>query len=187
MCGITGIISKNLNNYSIEKVNYSLDKLHNRGPDNKGIWISKDNKIILGHTRLSIQDTSNLGSQPMLSKCGKYVIIYNGEIYNLNELKEKLPKEVKSSLSSNSDTEVLLNSLIHNGVEDTCKLIDGMFVLFSSKSYKVKFISLETNLEKKPIYYSISRDSIFFASTLEALNIYANQNQNSKKKVSNII
>ena len=182
MCGITGIISKNLNNYLIEKVNYSLDKLHNRGPDNKGIWISKDNKIILGHTRLSIQDTSNLGSQPMLSKCGKYVIIYNGEIYNLNELKEKLPKEVRFSLSSNSDTEVLLNSLIHNGVEDTCKLIDGMFGFVFLQNLTKKIYIARDKFGEKPIYYSISRDSIFFASTLEALNIYSNQNQKLEKE-----
>ena len=160
MCGITGIISKNLNNLT-EKVNYSLDKLHTRGPDDRGIWISKDNKIILGHTRLSIQDISNLGSQPMLSKCGKYVIIYNGEIYNLNEIKEKLPKEVKSSLSSNSDTEVLLNSLIHNGVEDTCKSIDGMFSFVFFKNPTVKFYIARDKFGEKPIYYSISRDSIF--------------------------
>ena len=72
MCGITGIITKN-RNPSIKMVNSSLDKLTNRGPDDRGIWISKDEKIILGHTRLSIQDVTNLASQPMLSKCGKYL------------------------------------------------------------------------------------------------------------------
>lgn len=181
MCGITGIISNKLDNIAIEKVNYSLDKLNNRGPDDRGIWISKDKKVILGHTRLSIQDISNLGSQPMLSRCRKYVIIYNGEIYNLKEIKEKLPKEVKSALSSTSDTEVLLNSLIHNGVEDTCKSIDGMFSFVFFKISQNKIYIARDKFGEKPIYYSISRDSISFASTLEALNIYSNQNQKLEK------
>ena len=153
MCGITGIISNKLDNIAIEKVNYSLDKLNNRGPDDRGIWISKDKKVILGHTRLSIQDISNLGSQPMLSKCRKYVIIYNGEIYNLKEIKEKLPKEVKSALSSTSDTEVLLNSLIHNGVEDTCKSIDGMFSFVFFKISQNKIYIARDKFGEKPIYF----------------------------------
>ncbi len=181
MCGITGIISKN-SNPSIKMVNASLDKLTNRGPDDRGIWISKDEKIILGHTRLSIQDITNLASQPMLSKCGKYIIIYNGEIYNLKEIKEKLPKEVKSSLSSSSDTEVLLNSLIHNGIEDTCKAIDGMFGFVFFKIIENKIYIARDKFGEKPLYYSITKDSILFASTVEALNIYSNQNQNLDKE-----
>ena len=180
MCGITGIVNKNLINPR-ENLNLSMDKLTNRGPDDRGIWISKDEKIFLGHTRLSIQDISNLGSQPMISKCKRYVIIYNGEIYNLNALKKTIPKAVNCSLNSNSDTEVLLNSLIHNGIENTCKFIDGMFSFAFFKINEEKLYIARDKFGEKPLYYSISDNGICFGSTVECLKDYSNQNQTLNK------
>jgi len=171
MCGITGIIKKkSIDN--IDKINESINKLKNRGPDDSGIWISRDKNSVLGHTRLSIQDTSKKGSQPMLSNCRNYVILFNGEIYNKEYLKSKIPKNVRDNLNSTSDTEILLNSLIHNGLKKTCKLIDGMFSLVFYDLRKKSIFLARDKFGEKPLFYCLKRNLICFASTIDALKVY---------------
>ena len=94
-----------------------------RGPDDSGIY--QDEDIFLGHTRLSILDLSH-GHQPMVSDNGRFVIVYNGEIYNYLTLRDDLLKK-RISLSSTSDTEVILNLYQHYGLHDTLDMIEGMF------------------------------------------------------------
>ena len=89
-----------------------IGKLKNRGPDNDGIWVDSSSGIALGHTRLSIQDLSQAGNQPMVSKSGRYVLIFNGEIYNHKEIRKLLPNK---KWRSKSDTESLLVAF-ENGV-----------------------------------------------------------------------
>ena len=94
MCGIAGILLKksdNLNRRILEKITNSVD---HRGPDSFGYWSSNDGRIHLGHRRLSIIDLSNDGDQPMISSCGRYVITFNGEIYNFKKLRNELIKKV---------------------------------------------------------------------------------------------
>ena len=171
MCGITGIISgKPINN--IEKINESISILKNRGPDDSGIWISKEKNSVFGHTRLSIQDTSKKGSQPMISNCGNYIILFNGEIYNKEYLKSNIPKNKKDNLNSTSDTEILLYSLIHNGLKKTCKLINGMFSLVFYDLRKKKIFLARDKFGEKPLFYSLKTNLFCFASTIDALKVY---------------
>ena len=87
MCGINGVISDQKISNLAEIVSSMNEKLIHRGPDGRGVWINEEQNIGLGHTRLSILDLSNLGSQPMHSSSSRYVITFNGEIYNFLELK----------------------------------------------------------------------------------------------------
>ena len=112
MCGILGHISKNINKESFKLL---LNKLGHRGPDDSGIFFQNGN-IALGQTRLSIIDLSADGHQPMISNCGNYVIIFNGEIYNYQEISTDLLKK-KYQFNSSTDTEVILNGFIEYGSE----------------------------------------------------------------------
>ena len=178
MCGITGIINNKLTD-PLNKINFSISRLKDRGPDDSGIWKSENSSIYLGHTRLSIQDITNSGSQPMLSKCKKYVLIYNGEIYNFAELKKSLPKNIL--FHSNSDTELLLNCLVHNGIDLTCKLIDGMFSFCFYKIRENKIYFARDKFGEKPLYFKNDNKGFFFASTIDALKVYLSSKQNLNK------
>jgi asparagine synthase (glutamine-hydrolysing) len=126
MCGFFGILGfKNFNSADIEK---SLFAIKHRGPDDSGIWIDQNDKICLSHTRLSIVDLSPLGHQPMVSKNKRYVIIFNGEIYNFNSIKLEIESKFGfKEWISNSDTEILLESISLWGIEEAVNKLSGMF------------------------------------------------------------
>ena len=113
MCGITGIIafSKSGTEY-LDKVENAVKTLAQRGPDSNGIYTH--NNVALGHTRLSVIDTSDAASQPFTDNSGRYTIIYNGEFYNYKEHR-KILESKGVRFRSNSDTEVLLYLYIHEG------------------------------------------------------------------------
>ena len=108
MCGVTGIynyLNKPINLRStVEKI---VELQHARGPDDRGIWQSKCNKVFFGHNRLTIIDLSKNGKQPFISKDENFVITFNGEIYNFKEIKKELT-EKRIYFKSNSDTEVII-------------------------------------------------------------------------------
>ncbi len=167
MCGINGILS----NSSIENFEnqiISMNKLLNhRGPDYQGHWLSNCKKVGFGHTRLSIIDTSELGNQPMKSSSGRYVITYNGEIYNYRELK----KLHNINCISNSDTEVLLELIESIGLENTLQNIDGMFA-FALWDNKNKTLNLcRDRFGEKPIYYGWVQDNFVFSSQLDCIKL----------------
>ena len=92
MCGIAGYINfvdRIIDNNKIKKLTNSIK---HRGPDNKGYWLSKNRKVVMVNTRLAIQDLSKNGNQPFLSKDGRYLIVFNGEIYNFKFLKKKIKR-----------------------------------------------------------------------------------------------
>ena len=99
MCGIAGtVLTKPFNQDNIFKeVSSMIDELVHRGPDSQGTWLGEDSSIALGHRRLSILDLSPKGSQPMTSSCGKFVIVFNGEIYNHLVIREELSKYQKKN------------------------------------------------------------------------------------------
>ncbi len=144
MCGIAGIIS--LNNISLNS-DFLIEKMKNallhRGPDGEGTWYSSDRRVFLGHRRLSIIDLTNHAAQPMLSHDGRYVLTYNGEIYNYIELRKKCEKR-KSIFNSNSDTEVILECFRHWG-HNAFSLFIGMWAL-----------ALYDLIEKKLFYREIN-------------------------------
>ena len=121
MCGITGFwdLKKIYRSQDLKNIiNKMKDSLQSRGPDDKNTWIDKKNNLCLGHTRLSIIEPSILGRQPMISNNKRFVIIYNGEIYNFLDLKKELQKK-NIVFKSNCDTEILLESCSYWGVEKT--------------------------------------------------------------------
>ena len=112
MCGIAGLIGwTGTENQTTDIIKRFQSSLHHRGPDNKGHWVSKVDMISFVHTRLSILDLSNSGNQPMQSSCGRYVIIFNGEIYNHLKIRIVLQNYSKNiNWRSTSDTETLLQA-----------------------------------------------------------------------------
>ena len=127
MCGIAGFISTS--GYNSENLLEMAKTLSHRGPDDQGFWINLDDGIGLAHTRLSILDLSPAGHQPMESSSGRYVMIYNGEIYNHKELLKDLESIKPRNLRGHSDTEILLLGIEEWGIKSTLEKIDGMFAI----------------------------------------------------------
>ncbi len=124
MCGLVGSASRTR---QVSKLTDGLALLNHRGPDDSGQWFSLDGRVALGHVRLAIQDLSPVGRQPMCSACGRYVIVFNGEIYNFMVLREQLLR-LGYSFRSNIDTEVVLAAYQEWGSESV-KFFNGMFGL----------------------------------------------------------
>jgi len=161
MCGILGFIGE----YDREKAESSLSKLDHRGPDNTGIY--SDGNVFLGHKRLSIIDFSDSANQPMTSVDGRFIVVFNGEIYNFNELKNK----VDYPFSTNSDTEVIL-ALFDKYGEDFVDMLKGMFAIaIYDKSEKALWL-FRDRYGKKPVYYTVSNGTFIFASEIKAITSY---------------
>ena len=165
MCGIAGFWD--LNKKSSKDLDLNIKKmtncLYSRGPDDKGFWIDKKDCIALGHRRLSILELSKLGKQPMFSRNKRFIIIYNGEIYNYLEIKEELKKEGKS-FKSNCDTEVLIEAIDSWGIQRTLIKIAGMFSFAIWDKKKKKIYLARDRLGIKPLYWSIQNKIFYFAS-----------------------
>ena len=169
MCGITGIISFNeKGGERLSKVRVSNDKLSRRGPDGAGFF--ENDCLALGHRRLSIIDTSDNASQPMSDPSGRYTIIFNGEIFNFRELREKYFPD-KDDWHSQSDTEILLHLFIR--LKEKClPLLSGFFALAIFDSEKEELFIARDRFGKKPVHYHKTEDHLVFASELKALLAY---------------
>lgn len=176
MCGIAGFCNfigdKNVN---IERMK---ERMLHRGPDAGGSYHSEDGYVSLGHRRLSIIDLSENGSQPMVSRSGRYVIVYNGEIYNYKKIAKKLLEEKKvEAFRGTSDTEVLLEAFEAYGIKEAISLCKGMFAI-ALYDKKQKFLYLlRDRVGEKPLYYGQMGESFVFASELgciAALDGFAN-------------
>jgi asparagine synthase (glutamine-hydrolysing) len=152
--------------------NLAISVMSHRGPDSHGVWKSNDNRVGLGHLRLSVLDLSSASNQPMVSPDGRYTIAYNGEIYNYLELRDELIR-LGYKFFTNGDTEVLLSAYREWG--DSClKNLNGMFsfVIHDKGSSDVteSLFFARDRAGEKPFYYSHTVDSFLFASELKALN-----------------
>lgn len=157
MCGIFGIIGSAWS----EDFDRALDSLAHRGPDARGLW--RHGPATLGHRRLAIIDLTG-GAQPMVSDDGRYVLTFNGEIYNYRQLADEL-RSAGVAIHTHSDTEVLLKALIHWGRDALVKL-DGIFAFgFWDRLAETLFLARD-RFGIKPLYYSTCR-GLVFASTLE--------------------
>ena len=165
MCGINGIL--HLSNTIIDE-NQLLkmrDVLEHRGPDSAGFFIDKN--IGLGHRRLSIIDTSSAGHQPFHSENGRYILVFNGEIYNYASFYPELEsKGIK--LKSGSDTEVLLKLFELYGLEMLSRL-NGMFAFAIWDKEEKKLVLVRDRMGVKPLYYSFYQNTLYFASEQKAL------------------
>ena len=170
MCGIAGIFQTKPYSNNQDRVQIAqnmCDSLINRGPDSGGIWSDTELPITLCHRRLSIIDLSPEGHQPMLSNSGRFIICFNGEIYNFLEIKKELDK-YNINFKGRSDTEILLAAFENIGISRTLQKIKGMFAiaLFDRKERKIYFI--RDHLGKKPLYIGFANNDLVFASELRA-------------------
>src|SRR5438876_6979907 len=154
MCGITGFWqeSRTPEQTLTEWGDAMNSTLRHRGPDDAGLWVDASAGIVLGHRRLSIVDLSPGGHQPMISHCGRHVIVFNGEIYNHLDIRRELEKEGRH-LVSTSDTEVLVNACALWGVERTLSRLNGMFSFALWDRAKRTLTVARDRLGKKPLYY----------------------------------
>ena len=165
MCGINGIFHLNFKQVDQNQLVKMRDILEHRGPDDSGIYI--DNTIGLGHRRLSIIDTSSAGHQPFFSENGRYVLVFNGEIYNYQSFYPEL-KSKGITLKSGSDTEVLLQLYELYGMEMLHKL-NGMFAFAIWDIQEKKLTLCRDRMGVKPLYYCIHQNTLYFASEQKAL------------------
>ncbi len=164
MCGIAGILGKkNIESAILPMV----EALHLRGPDDKGIWTSVKGSVALGHARLSIIDLSATGHQPMHLEEERYSLVYNGEIYNFNELKSELIK-LGFSFRGSSDTEVILAGWKAWGKAMVARL-RGMFAFALWDADKEELILARDRMGIKPLVYAQKDGNLIFGSSLDAL------------------
>ena len=166
MCGINGILHLQSQKKIDERVLTKMrDSLEHRGPDDKGIFI--ENNIGLGHRRLSILDVSLGGHQPFPSEDGRYVMVYNGEIYNFKEFYPEL-KSNGFDIRTSSDTEVLLKLYQMHGLKMLNRL-NGMFAFAIWDKIEKKLTVVRDRMGVKPLYYSFYNETFYFASEQKAL------------------
>jgi asparagine synthase (glutamine-hydrolysing) len=164
MCGIFGQVNYN-KKVSLEAAIKMSQALYHRGPDGEGIWSNESQSVFLGHRRLAILDLSDNGKQPMISKCGRFILSFNGEIYNYKELKKILP-EVE--FRSETDTEVLLELFIKLGV-NSFNLLNGMFAFAIWDNLKNELTCARDRFGEKPFFYYHTSGELLFSSEIKAL------------------
>ncbi len=171
MCGIAGFIADSLGwDQRTELINKMNNCLIHRGPDAEGIWLDEQSGVTLGHRRLSIQDLSPCGAQPMMSHSGRFVMVYNGEIYNAEDLKAGLKQAGHDVVwRGTSDTEVLLEAMEHLGTEKALKTAKGMFAIALYDRQKKTLSLMRDRVGEKPLFYGCINGCFVFASELTAI------------------
>ncbi len=176
MCGIVGILDQHQQNTESELksiANRMADSIAHRGPDSEGSWVDADAGIAFAHRRLAIIDLSVEGNQPMSSSDGRYVIVFNGEIYNFQELRTDL-ETLGHNFRSNSDTEVLLEAISEWGLENALSRCIGMFAFALWEHRSRNLYLVRDRLGIKPLYYGPIGTSFAFASEIGALWTHPN-------------
>lgn len=173
MCGITGIVGQQINNSShLSAVKKMNDAIAHRGPNSEGIW--NDEHCFLGHRRLSIIDLSEAGNQPFFSQDKRYVMVYNGELYNYKQLKLELQraehgtKNLPYIFRTSTDTEVILAAYLRWGI-DCVKRFNGMFAFAIWDTIEQKLVIARDRMGVKPLYYQFKNNTLLFASEIRAL------------------
>ena len=173
MCGFAGCINKShlSKNELIDLASEMSVVLGHRGPDSNGMWIEENNNVAFSHARLSIQDLSVAGHQPMSSISGNFVIAFNGEIYNHLEIRKLLDSidSVEITWEGHSDTETVLCAIDNWGIEKTLEVIEGMFAFSLWDKENEELILCRDRLGEKPLYYGKIGNSFIFGSELKAL------------------
>lgn len=168
MCGIAGIC--NFRGNGIDDILNMNQKMIHRGPDAGDYWMDDNEKVVFGHRRLSIVDLSSNGAQPMISKNDRYVICFNGEIYNYQEVAKSMEAEGhKLRLRGTSDTEVLLEAFEYYGIVNTLSKIKGMFAIALYDREEKKIYLIRDRVGEKPLYFGMVNGSFAFASDVECI------------------
>ena len=167
MCGVVGFVSKRREEESLVEM---LEIQSHRGPDANGIYIDEKYGLHLGHNRLSIQDVSSHANQPFYSDCQEFIIIFNGEVYNFQDIKKEL-LELNHTFVSHSDTEVILYAYKEWGIDAVEKFI-GMFAFVIYDLKKAKLFIVRDRAGVKPLYYTQQEDVFLFSSELKSFSLY---------------
>lgn len=164
ICGIAGFITHTFSEDNSSDLSSMLDQIEHRGPDDSGMWVRDG--VYLGHRRLAIHDLTISGHQPMVSSSGRYIIVFNGEIYNFKALRCEFHKD---KWSGSSDTEVLLHVIESVGLEQALTKLNGMFA-FALYDLSLKVLSLcRDPIGEKPLYYGKIGDRFYFSSELSSI------------------
>ncbi|MDP1590328.1 MAG: hypothetical protein Q8M07_21425, partial [Prosthecobacter sp.] len=170
MCGIAGFFTPSKSRPAHEMnaiVTAMTDAIILRGPDDSGAWVDSASGIALGHRRLSVLDLSPLGHQPMTSSDGRFIIVFNGEVYNFQDLRAELEKH-GHIWRGHSDTEIMLAAFRQWGVVQATKRFNGMFAFAVwDKQERVLHLGRD-RLGEKPLYYGWVGETFVFASELKA-------------------
>jgi asparagine synthase (glutamine-hydrolysing) len=170
MCGIIGVLDKRSGDLRTV-LQPMVQALHHRGPDASGVWIDPSLELGFGHTRLSIIDLSEEGKQPMVSASGRYVLTFNGEVYNFAELRSDL-EQCGHTFRGHSDTEVMLAAFEEWGIEKSVIRFGGMFA-FGVWDRAERILTLvRDRLGKKPLYYGWIGHTFVFTSELKAVHCH---------------
>ncbi|VCU70108.1 Asparagine synthetase [glutamine-hydrolyzing] 1 [Pigmentiphaga humi] len=170
MCGLAGFLDPTplSNDASGERIRAMTASLHRRGPDAEGHWLNDG--IALGHRRLAIIELSEAGAQPMISQDGRFVIAFNGEIYNHLELRSIIEKSAaEPKWRGHSDTETLLACIAHWGIDETLQRAHGMFAIAVWDTQRKNLILARDRMGEKPLYWGFAGRALVFASELKAL------------------
>ena len=192
MCGFVGLVTnKKISNEQLLKLDSAAKSIKYRGPDYVGKWTDAKKNIAIIHNRLSILDITKNGNQPMQSSDKRFILAYNGELYNYQEIKKKINQEFTDvTWNGTSDTEVFLKSIELYGLDNSLKIFNGMFS-FSLWDSKNNLLFLGRDLiGEKPLYYYHKNNNFYFSSQIkcfknfgidleidiEALKLYLNLN-----------
>lgn len=171
MCGLTGLLRASPGDDITGQVVRMTARLVHRGPDDEGAW--GEGRIGLGHRRLAILDLSASGAQPMHSACGRYVLAYNGEIYNHLDLRHALEEDgAAPHWRGQSDTETLLAGIAHWGLDDTLRRAHGMFALALWDRGETRLSLARDRMGEKPLYWGWAGADLVFGSELKALRAH---------------
>jgi asparagine synthase (glutamine-hydrolysing) len=173
MCGINGFFNAHAAISApsiIAKMNKAIE---HRGPDDKGYWLDENIGLVLGHQRLAIQDISAAGAQPMHSTDDRYIMVFNGEIYNHMQLREQLKNENYSfAWRGHSDTETLLACFVAWGIKKTLQATIGMFAIALWDRKSEVLTLARDRMGEKPLYWGWQGQSLYFSSELTALKAH---------------
>lgn len=163
MCGLVGYVG----NFEKILLGQMTDSVAHRGPDDQGMWTREDQLIGLGHRRLSILDLSSAGHQPMMTEDGRFVMVYNGEVYNFKELRLELEKD-GIRFHSESDTEVILKGIAREGI-DYVKKLNGIFAIAIYDKNEETLFLVRDGMGVKPLYLGMTPKGYLFSSEMKSL------------------
>lgn len=170
MCGLGGFISSGTTLSTLQRIGKTIgDTLVHRGPDAGGVWCDEAGMVALSHRRLSIQDLSEAGAQPMVSRDQRYVIVYNGEVYNADEIRSSL-HAIGKVFRGHSDTEVIIEGISQWGVEALVEQLNGIFAIALWDRLEQRLYLVRDRLGIKPLFWGKVAGGIAFGSELKALH-----------------
>jgi|tagenome__1003787_1003787.scaffolds.fasta_scaffold20989628_3 asparagine synthase (glutamine-hydrolysing) len=174
MCGIAGFVGGKWSSEAAEArvLGEMAERISHRGPDHSAVWLDGEDRVGLAHNRLAIIDVSPAGNQPMRSHSDRYVIVYNGEIYNHGEIRDELAARGSCNWKGHSDTETLLAAVEAWGIRGALERATGMFAFALWDRRERKLILVRDRVGEKPLYYGRGEGSgspFFFASELKAI------------------